>query len=440
MADSARRCALVIGLVLLGLPLWPRLSSAGNLGPVNLFAQGQSLGGAGYAGLASPASIHYNPAGLDLTAGAAFLLEEELAFSSASYRPLWPDRAEAKAHIPVAGAPSFGASWRLSSNSSSAFSDIVLGLAFYGSHDGTLEYAADEVQTGILKSSIRLWELTPAVSYQVTSQLSFGAGLRVGFATMELVNNDWNYNLTAPYEMSGRGTGLGATFGAMFTPSSWLRFGAVYSTELKVSAQGTGRTKLDLQNWTDNTFSVDLPFPQWAALGLALTPHRSVEVQAGVRWTNWSSFEEMCVSNMLLNPKWQYFKNCPRSLNYTDGFSVHLGTQWRPGWSLRPFHRVLALRGGVAFDSSVVPDSSMQRDQFDVNKLTIGAGLSVALWQRLALDLVGEGTIGLEREVPDSIFLWQSPIHPPHWDRHNPHPGSYSFRRIGVSLALSYYL
>jgi len=404
-------------LALIALLSCPTAALGGGLSRPNTFsALGLGIGGAGFAGVPNPTTIHYNPAGLTLSRETVAIGGLELVAAPRRYTPLSGATEETVGGlIPV---PSLGITSRLASRGGEGALPVALGLAFYNSFGGQIEFDADAVTEGITRSSIVLLEIVPSVAYEVTSQLSLGLGVRVGIGQFDLKNTERSGVTLAPSELSGSGVKAGFSLGATYQPARWLRLGVVYASPMSVEMKGEGEVELNPGDPRQDNVSLTMPWPQWAALGgaLQLDP---VTVYLGVRWIDWSSFERLRVDLSVIN-------DVIEDLDFSDGISAHLGAEWK-------VIERLTLRGGVSYDSNTIPDRTVERQYFDAPKVTMALGGSVTVWSTLAVDLAYEILLGPEREVPDVVETVKGT------DVHvNAAPGAYSSMVHSVAVGLRY--
>jgi long-subunit fatty acid transport protein len=450
MASSRHRirpplCALCALVALVAL-LAPSAALAGGLGRPNVFsALGVGIGGAGFAGVPNPTTLHYNPAGMTLMRETVGLVGLEVVMAPRTYErlylPEWEDEDPRWSPCPSGGecpavedteggiipVPSFAFSTRLAKKGGVNPQPVALGLAFYNTFGGQLSWDKNVVADGITESNIILLEIVPTVAYQVTSQLSVGAGLRIGFGTFSLVNTERKGTELAPSELSGSGVKAGFNCGITYQPLRWLRLGAVYASAMAVEMQGEAQVELDEGKPQPTNVTLTMPWPQWAGLGAALTLD-PVNVYLGGKWIDWSSFNNLVID--LSEPSLQ---DVVERLDFSDGYSLHLGLDWQ-------IHPRFAARAGVAFDSNTVPDKSVERQYLDGPKVTVGAGGSVVVWNTLTVDLAYEILLGTPRDVPDDReVVGTNPVTGKDlYEHHNVAPGTYTTMIHTFALSVRY--
>jgi long-chain fatty acid transport protein len=379
------RTLLLTLCLTLCLTLVPAVAGAGGLGRPNTFGPlGLGIGGAGFAGVPNPSTLHYNPAGLTLMRETVFNANLELVTAPRSYEPL--DGTATEASLPaIIPAPSVGISTRFAGKGGKHPQPVALGLAFYNTFGGSMEFDEDVVDEGIITSSILLLELVPTVALELTSRLSIGVGLRIGIGSFHIVNNEREGVRLAPSDISGSGTKVGLSVGATFQPHEYLRVGVVWASPMAVEMTGDGETEINPGLPKPDNVSLRMPWPQWAGLGVALCLG-PVNLYAGAKWIDWSSFHELVIDLSVIN-------DVVEPLDFSDGFSGHLGLDWA-------LNDRFSARIGLAFDSNTIPDKTVERQYLDAPKVTAALGGSVRVWRTLVLDVAYELLAGPVREVP----------------------------------------
>jgi long-chain fatty acid transport protein len=257
-----------------------------------------------------------------------------------------------------------------------------------------------------LKSELTTIDINPAVAYRVMPGLSVGAGFRAVYADAELSNavdagtacalvpacagaasptptqDDVRANL------QGDDWGFGFNLGVMYEPIERLRLGAAYRSFVKLDVEGettfnhsqSGLTGIVLQASgllidTDANAAVELPDSVAFGANYDLTDELSVMAQA--EWWNWSRFDELKVE----------FENPLQADNITiedweDSWFFAVGTTYRP-----KAVEGLAVRLGVAFDESPIPDETRTPRIPGEDRTWIAAGVSYTPVPWLTLDL-----------------------------------------------------
>ncbi|MDH3593251.1 MAG: OmpP1/FadL family transporter [Rhodospirillales bacterium] len=248
-----------------------------------------------------------------------------------------------------------------------------------------------------LKSDLKTFDINPAVAYRVMPGLSIGAGFRALYADAELSNavdygtiagGSSNELTDGRAKLQGDDWGFGFNVGVMYEPIDKLRLGVAYRSSIDVDIEGD--TKFDLDQAgvgaalqaglglfldTDATASVDLPDSVAFGANYDLTGEWSVMAQA--EWWNWSKFDELRVE--FDNP------NQPDNVteeDWNDSWFFAVGTTYKPKQV-----EGLALRLGLAFDESPIPDKTRTPRIPGEDRYWIAAGIGYTPLPWLTLDL-----------------------------------------------------
>ena len=335
--------------------------------------------GGGYAAIADdPTAVWHNPAGTAVYGDNVFYLGGELVILNRSYTP------DAQSPLGQAGitskinentAPTFipviGASTRFGFGKA-APSRFAFSLLAYDAYGGSISFNPTDLTktdatgmkrvVGISSTQITDFELTPALAYQVSDVLSVGAALRIGINNFSL--NDTESAFAA--NLSGSGVGLGGIFGVMVRPHRLFQIGAVYRTPLSASISGNGPLSVGTGMPMQKDFSLDISWPQSAALGVTVFPHRRILATVQADWTGWSSIQKLALDiGGLVQAK---------EMRYMDTYAIHAGVQG-------VITRFLLVRLGGSLDSNAIPDRTMRRENQDVLKGTVSAGFGVHIWK-----------------------------------------------------------
>lgn len=335
--------------------------------------------GGGYAAIADdPTAVWHNPAGTAIYGDNAFYVGGELVVLNRSYTP------DAQSPLGQAGitnkitentAPTFipviGASTRFGFGKTKP-ARFAFSLLAYDPYGGSISFNPNDLTktdtlgnkrvVGISSTQILDFELTPALAYQVSDAISVGAGLRIGINNFSV--NDTESAFSA--NLSGSGVGIGGLFGLMLRPHRLVQIGAVYRTPLSASISGNGPLTVGSGTPMQKDFSLNITWPQSAALGVTVFPHRRILATVQADWTGWSSVQKLALDiDGLIQAK---------QMRYMDTYAIHAGVQG-------VITRFLLVRVGGSLDSNAIPDRTMRRENQDGLKGTVAAGLGVHFWK-----------------------------------------------------------
>jgi long-chain fatty acid transport protein len=395
-----------------------------------LLEQNSSGGGHAYAGEAARANdastIFFNPAGMARLSGsqgsaALHLILPSFDFSGgATFN---------KDHPAMQAAGLGGIAFDQGSGNASGDVAVVVPNLYYVHDAGPdwkfgigintpygLETEYDSQWSGrysAIQSKLLTININPSLSYQVSPELSLGAGFSLEYAEATL-SNAVDYNLTyllarqrvsalpalplRPGQTSGDGVaevtgddwGYGFNLGLLWQPAQGTRVGLSYRSKVAIELDGdatfsdpsdaTSQQALKLlraggalQN-TGAHSAVDLPELVMLHFYHDLTPQ--LALLGGVNWTKWDRMEQLLVT--FDNPAQ------PASvmeLNYENAYFVSLGLIYRlnPQWTLHT---------GIGYDKSPISEAHHRTPRIpDNDRRWLSLGASYALSKQLSLDV-----------------------------------------------------
>jgi long-chain fatty acid transport protein len=339
------------------------------------------LGGAFTAVADDPTAVWHNPAGTAFFGDNAIYLSGELVITQRGYQPS-PQSPLGQMGITnnivesggIAGVPTLGFSTRFGGAHTppSRFSLSLLGGVAYG---GQIAYKpADVGGLGVTSTTILDYEIAVALAYQLTDAISLGAAVRLGI-------NQFGIDTTLPTQaasLSGFGVGVGGTLAIIIRPHPRVSIGATYRTPLSASVGGNGPVTIVGMPTSNRDFSLNIPWPQSASLGVAVRPHARVMLSVQGDWTGWSSIQKLVLSSPGLPDQ-------PNVMRYMDTLAFHAGIQVIA-------HQRVALRCGYTYDANAIPDETMRRENQDGPKNLLAIGAGVHVW-KLFIDAAFEALI-----------------------------------------------
>jgi len=246
-----------------------------------------------------------------------------------------------------------------------------LGTDFTASHFGN-------------EASVITKEANINIAYQLTPSVSLGGGVRY-------VMGEGSFGATAPEQnalgvdqgtklkyMEGDDTAWGWQVGTAWQINEDHRIGFAYKSEVELNltghAEGFGfnSNPLDTSDYYQKG-SMALALPATAELASFHQLTEAVAVHASFNWTDWSSFEQLEAN----------FVDGTNSMvkveNWEDNYRFALGATYQ-------VDPKLALRTGVAYDTSAVSDKNrtITIPETDRTWLSIGAGYQWS--EQLSLD------------------------------------------------------
>ena len=381
----------------------------------------------------NPTAMYYNPAGLSLGAGTRLYIDGNFAWRSFTYDrdPAAIDNASDGTGVGETAFTPLGDGVRANSGEASLMNFIAapfvgvasdfgvkglgLGLSFYAPFGGSSQYDQAEDISGLpgakdgpqrwwaIEGTIRSVYLTAAASYRIApARLSLGMSVNAVKSEVNTIrarNLDGTDNLIEQAgSLEGRALlntsswDLSVGAGLIWEPVDRLWFGLSYQ-----SAPGFGETeqkgeaKLNFGRSDTDTVNVSLfqTLPDVYQAGMRWRSSDQWEFRLFGNYIRWSVFESQCVlQDGLVNGREQ---NCAYDLeadriasdqNQTSELGqplVFIPRQWKDGFAVRAgtsywFSSDVEVFGGAGFDSSAVPDETLEPALFDTDKYTISLG------------------------------------------------------------------
>jgi long-chain fatty acid transport protein len=260
-----------------------------------------------------------------------------------------------------------------------------------------------------IKASLTTTNIGLVAAYRVTPAVSIGGGVDLQRATTELETAIPNPLIPggptaatdASIDTEGDAFTVGFNVGAMWDVTDRVRIGAHYRSGMQHELEGTSTVRdlpgpLSLLNGSIGArATIDLPSitsvgARWQA--------GDVSLYGQGEWYDWSRFEEVRIRFDDGRP------DAVRPANYRDAYALAVGAEW-------PVKSRWTLRAGVRYDTTPTVGGFRDATVPDSERTWLGAGASVDLSQRFALDLsltyafFADTNIGVTRTFFDNTPL-----------------------------------
>ncbi len=204
------------------------------------------------------------------------------------------------------------------------------------------------------ESTITTYNLNPVLTYQLNQAVSVAAG--VDFVILDATLESIFSPTGRAQKFSGDGTGLGYNLGVLVDLTGDLSFGLSYRSEVDIDIEGKSESDIPMtipepQRSTfagllNSDAKADLTLPAQAYAGLAFKGIDRLVIEAGVRWEEWSSFEELRLrldnGIVATQPK-----------DWDDTWSYNLGGKYQ-------LNDTVALLAGYLYGANAVPDDTVE--------------------------------------------------------------------------------
>lgn len=248
-------------------------------------------------------------------------------------------------------------------------------------------------------SKIAVVNISPAVSYKFSDNLSVGVAMNIFYGMFDLKRPAPTPLGVFQYSESSTGLGYGATIGALYKANEMISLGASFRTKTKVTMSGNATNGFlsKLGGGESSDFDRDVAWPMWIAGGIAVRPIENWVVTFDAQYSQWSKSEDQFVATY----KDQVWEKTMLSsggdtflLNWNDATQIRFGTEYQ-------LTNNVAIRGGFYIDPAPAPDETYNLlfPSISYNTVTVGASYSVS---NLTFDAGFEYLIGKDREIAAS--------------------------------------
>ncbi|EGR08720.1 outer membrane protein transport protein [Vibrio cholerae] len=361
---------------------------------------------AGEAAMADNASAQWrNPAmltyleGTQVSAGAIYVNPNVDVEGTVNHAQLGKTHASSNDFAHDAVIPNFYLSHQLNEQMALGFAlgtnygmETDLGTDFAASHFGN--------QASVISKEANL-----NIAYQILPQLSIGGGVRY-------VMGEGHFGATAPAKnlirhpvtnnvmtlpkgttlkyMEGEDNSWGWQVGSAWQINQDHRVGFAYKSEVVMDFEGHAEG-VSYGSYKPGMMSVTLPATAELASFHQLNDQWAIH--ASINWTDWSSFKE-------LTAVFPEKSDLIKSENWEDNYRFALGTTYQ-------YDAKLALRAGVAYDTSAVDDKNRTATIPETDRTWVSVGGSYVATPQLTLDagftyiFAKDATINEPRDASD---------------------------------------
>jgi long-chain fatty acid transport protein len=189
-----------------------------------------------------------------------------------------------------------------------------------------------------IKSDVKTVNVNPSIAYKVSDTFSIGVGLNVQRIDATLTNFAGPYGTA---QMKGDDYGYGYNLGALWRATPSTRIGVSYRSKIDYTLRGDA--SFSTAPAANGKVTADVTLPDSASLSIFHTLSPRWDLLADATWTGWNKFDKLAVyrtSGSLLSYTPENWHNIMR---------YSLGTSWHA-------NDRLSLRGGIAYDESVMSD------------------------------------------------------------------------------------
>ena len=240
-------------------------------------------------------------------------------------------------------------------------------------------------------SSLKSYNATPTIAYQINNWISVGAGVQIQYAKADLSSGLPINNLGATTggvgnlaTINGNGWGYGFTAGVTLTPTPTTSIGIGYRSAINQKINGTltmppGGFAFAAPSSTPGSVNTTINLPDIVSIGFRQRLTQQWMLLGTVEWSNWSRIGTSNVYQDNGNPALVATKVLKVPFEYSDGWFYSLGAeyQWNPQ---------LALRAGVGFEKSPITDAVRTPRLPDNDRTWLSVGATYQWTPKMSLD------------------------------------------------------
>lgn len=382
---------LFISLIFAFNFVYPNGLSLNSIGP-----KGFGMGGA-FVGLANDhTAIYWNPAGVTQTQKnfiGAFLTDV-IPMGTYKYTTAGID---AKTKINHYLSPNLMSYFRFGFDEK-----LIIGLGVYIPAGLGTEWDGKELinlSAGTpleWKTKIGAINISPAVAYKVTDQISLGAAFNIFYGMFDLKKPIIAGGHGYQYDESSNGFGIGITIGTLIKATDEFSFGASFRTKTNVNMSGTAKNPAmaGIGANTESDFDRDVAWPMWVATGVAFNPVEELVITADVQFSRWSESEDEFVTKYK-DTKWMAALEPSDDnkfiLHWRDATQIRIGVAYSATENLD-------LRAGYYFDPAPAPSETYNIlfPSINYNAVTLGLGYTIS---NFVIEVSGEYLFGKNRNI-----------------------------------------
>lgn len=355
-----------------------------------------------------PSAIFHNPAGLTQTEGTEFQGGVTFIIPRGTYsgsgNDASADPVTQSTTSPIVPVPNAYVSRALSSKAFVGFGFYLpygLGIAW----ENPDQFVGRTVATEL---SLRTFFLTPSIALKLSDMVSVAVGVSLVPSTVyikrtlgatdngQVLFPTPRYSKEGTVEIAGSAFGVGANAGVQLTLIENLKIGLALRSAVDLSFSGNANFDLPEEaapeikaNFPDQGGSANLTLPHSISFGVGWVQD-GLTIEASTQVTLWNSYDEL-------------------RLNFETGRPTPSSASPRD-WTVVPMFRLggqymidaLAIRAGLAYDISPVPDETVDPTLPDNDRFIFSAGAGYDLGF-LRFDVAYMGLIVSGREVAAGV-------------------------------------
>jgi long-chain fatty acid transport protein len=220
------------------------------------------------------------------------------------------------------------------------------------------------------KSAVKTLTATPSASYRINELISVGAGVQIEYMSVDI--NSRTPTGTEIFDAEGDHIGIGFTAGVLFEPTDTTDIGIGFRSSVKHKLEGDGFL---MPAAFVGDIEADFRSPETVTVGIRQQVTDQLTIMAGAEWSNWSRFEDLTIKSSASGAA-----IAQTIEDWNDGWFVSVGVEYA-------MNDAVALRAGVAFENSPVPDATRTPRIPDNDRIWLSVGASYQITQKMRANL-----------------------------------------------------
>lgn len=310
-----------------------------------------------------PSAVAFNPGGIAIGEGTNVSVDATVYFAQGGYEPIDGGARVNTDTAPIV-APAIFATSRVSDL-------IAVGIGLHFPFGASISWPDNHPQSDVIQDqTLRTFFITPSIGFNLDKQvpgLSLGGGLDLVPSTVELSRTITFADTQGTAHLGGDGFGIGGRVGVMYRPpaAKQLSLGVMWRSPVKIDYSGKGDFDIDPQYRSqlppDGDISTTINLPQAVWGGAAYNPMPELQIEANAVWQHWSTFKELRIELPDMT-------DTVAPQNYKDTVTLRLGGEYALTKS------AAAVRLGLMYDPTPIPDTTQTAQLPDANRFNVTAG------------------------------------------------------------------
>jgi long-chain fatty acid transport protein len=358
MSMKTRIAVVTPAAVVVCLAAWASPARAAGIALDVQSGRGTGMAGAMVGMVDDSSAIFYNAAGIAQGKGLDAQVGDTLIVPTFQFTPVQGSKTT-NSFLPV---PPFTAYV-----SGGITHDLSIGVGVFTPYGLTLDWPPEWSGKSIIThAEFATYDINPTVAYRF-GPLRIGAGLQIVRATVDLQRKIVTGQGEVTSELGAGAWSAGGNVGVQFEAvPKYLMLGAQYRSAVKFDFDGSAHFSnvpaVFQSTFVDQEATTSIITPDTFQIGVASRPIDRLLLDVDVNWFGWAKFRSIDIT-FPASPALSTTENKARN----NTVNVHAGGEFTINDSFK-------VRGGLMYDPTPQPDSTLLPDVPDATRLNIAVG------------------------------------------------------------------